>query len=183
VQQQQAFKQQSQDATRARDLLQKGIGTIIRAEDNKRVADWSRSELLQVQVRLAQARKELEEGQRQLELFDEDRNTKLLEALRDAVVDAGKARHQLDAARERLEGGSSTARQTSVSPTVTIRRNAKGISMQIAADLDTTLQSGDTVEITVVTAPSRGAEPLSLNSATFGGNDAPSAELSQAAQR
>jgi hypothetical protein len=55
--------------------------------------------------------------------------------------------------------------------------------MQIAADLDTTLQSGDTVEITVVTAPSRGAEPLSLNSATFGGNDAPSAELNQAAQR
>ena len=118
MQQQQAFKQQSQDATRARDLLQKGIGTIIRAEDNKRVADWSRSELLQVQVRLAQARKELEEGQRQLELFDEDRNTKLLEALRDAVADAGKARHQLDAARERLEGGSSTAQQTSVSPTV-----------------------------------------------------------------
>ena len=57
--------------------------------------------------------------------------------------------------------------------------------MQIAADLDTTLQSGDTVEITVVTAPSRGAEPLSgyRNSAPFGGNDAPSAELSLAAQR
>ena len=183
VQQQQAFKQQSQDATRARDLLQKGIGTIIRAEDNKRVADWSRSELLEIQVRLAQARKELEEGQRQLELFDEDRNTKLLEALRDAVADAGKARHQLDAARERLEGGTSTARQTSVSPTVTIRRNAKGTSMQIAADLDTTLQSGDTVEITVVSAPSGSAAALSLNSAAFGGNDAPSAELNQAAWR
>jgi len=183
AQQQHAFDQQSQDANRAGDLLRKGVGTISRAEENQRVANQSRSELLEVRVRLAQGRKELEEWQHQLEVFDDNRTTKLLEALRDAVADAGKAQYQLNAARERLTGGTSTSRQTSVEPIVTIRRNAKGTSMQIAADLDTTLLSGDTVEIVDVTAPSTSASPLSITSDATGANDASSAELNQAAGR
>jgi polysaccharide export outer membrane protein len=153
TQQQHAFDQQSQNATRAGDLLRKGVGTISRAEEDQRVANQSRSELLEVRVRLAQGQKELAEWQRQLEVFDDNRKTKLLEALRDAVADAGKAQYQLNAARERLTSGRGTSWQMGVEPIVTIRRNAKGTSTQIAADLDTTLQSGDTVEIVDVTAP------------------------------
>jgi len=125
----------------------------------------------------------VEEWQRQLELFDDNRKTKLLEALRDAVADAGKAQYQLNAARDRLTGGTSTSGQIGVEPIVTIRRNAMGTSMQIAAGLDTTLQSGDTVEIVDVRARSGDAWRLSLPAEATGANDASSAELNQTAQR
>lgn len=183
AQQQLASEQHSQDATRARNLLQKGVGTIARAEEDQRVANQSRSELLEVRVRLAQGRKDVEEWQRQLELFDDNRTTKLLEALRDAVADAGKAQFQLNAARERMMGGTSTFRQTSVEPIVIIRRSAKGTSMQITADLDATLQSGDTVELVDATAPSSETWRLSLRAGATGVNDVSSADLNQTAQR
>jgi polysaccharide export outer membrane protein len=168
AQQESAFTQQSQDAARARELLQKGVGTVARTEDGQRAVEQSRSQLLEVRVRLAQARKELEERTRQLETFDDQRNTKLLKALHDAIAEAGKVRYRLDAARDRMSDGTGAGRQSAVPSSVTIHRTVKGLSTAIAADLDTTLLSGDTIEVAGATIASRETSHRSLASNTSG---------------
>jgi polysaccharide export outer membrane protein len=157
AQQSSMLDQQLSDATRSQDLLQKGVSTFARTEETQRALAQARTQLIEVRVRLAQAKKELQERLRNLETFDDDRRAKLLEGLRDAVAEAGKAEYRLEAARKRMSGRPE-ALSFAVSgavPNVTIRRLVKGATVRIVADLDTKLQSGDSVEVVTTAATSR----------------------------
>jgi polysaccharide export outer membrane protein len=162
-QQQLAFDQQSQSAARTRELVQQGVVTAARADDYQRAAAQLQGQLFEIRAQLAQARKELEERLRQRERFDDQRQTKLLEALREAVTEAGKARYRMEAARDQMEGGAAI-RQSSLVASVTIRRVVKGDLVGIAGTLDATLQSGDSIEVVGETASPYGALAASLTS-------------------
>ena len=158
AQQSSMLDQQLSDATRSQDLLKKAVVTVARTEETQRALAQARTQLIEVRVRLAQAKKELQERLRNLETFDDDRRAKLLEGLRDAVAEAGKAEYRLEAARKRMSGRpDALSFAVSGAPQVTIRRLVKGATVRIVADLDMKLQSGDSVEVVTTAATSRTA--------------------------
>jgi polysaccharide export outer membrane protein len=147
-QQQRTYDQQLQSSTRARDLMGRGVGTMLRTEDSERAAGLAQAQLLEARVRAAQARKELQERTRNLETFDDHRRTLLLQALTDSVAEAAKVRYRIESARERLSGlGGERIRQSDVVARATIRRVVDGVPTVLPATAATRLQSGDAVEV------------------------------------
>jgi hypothetical protein len=61
-QQEAVLEQQVKESARMRDLLQKGVGTILRTEDSQRGLAQAQAQVQEVRVRLAQARKEVEDA-------------------------------------------------------------------------------------------------------------------------
>jgi hypothetical protein len=94
-------------------------------------------------VRLAEARKEVEERARRLETFDDEHRAKVLDMLGDAVAEAGKAGFRLQSARERMAGRSDGGAE----PEVVVRRVVSGTTVRLRGDPDMTLQSGDSVGV------------------------------------
>jgi polysaccharide export outer membrane protein len=155
-QHQQSFDVASQGANRARDLVGKGVGTMYRSEDADRALSVTQGQLLEVRVRAAQARKELQERTRNLEIFDDHRRTKLLQTLTDSVAEAGKVRFRMESARDRLgREVTDRPRQSDVIAKATIRRQVDGETVAIAATTDTKLQTGDALEIVADMTPRR----------------------------
>lgn len=148
-QQQALLEQQTKDALRSRDLLQKGVGTVVRTEDTQHALAQARAQVLDNQVRLAQARKEVKERARSVETFDDQWRAKLLEALQDAVAEANKARFRIEAARERMAARADAGGVSDNSNTLqaTVRRVVDGAATRIPAGLDTALRSGDNIAI------------------------------------
>jgi polysaccharide export outer membrane protein len=146
-----ALQQQEADAARTRDLLQRSVGTISRAEETQRALTQVRFQLSDTKARAAEAKKELNEHVRNLAAFDEQRASRLVSALQEAEIDAGKARSRLESERSRIELAElGRARQSEIGVRATIYRQAGGGVEKQDAALDTLLQPGDTVEITAV---------------------------------
>jgi polysaccharide biosynthesis/export protein len=149
-QQQASYEQAVSEASRAGGLLERGVGTAVRTETAERSLAQARLQILDVQVRLAQARREVEERQQQLQTFDDKRRANQLEQLRDAVAEAGKARFHLQSARERIASrsdGAETADGSGAAPEIVVRRRENGATVRLRAELDTALQPGDSVEV------------------------------------
>ena len=142
-QQRASFEQVVKGAARSRELLQKGLDTNVRTEDSERGLAQARAQITDVRVRLAEARKEVEERARRLETFDDEHRAKVLDMLGDAVAEAGKARFRLQSARERMAGRS----DGDAEPEVVVRRVANGATVRLRGDPDMTLQSGDSMEV------------------------------------
>jgi polysaccharide export outer membrane protein len=145
-----SFEQVVKVAARSRELLQKGLGTVVRTEDSERDLAQARAQLVDVRVRLAEARKEVEERARQLETFDDEHRAKVLDMLRDAVAEFGKAGFRLQSARERMAGRS----DEDAEPEVVVRRVVNGATVRLRGDPDMTLQSGDSVEVLTLSSRS-----------------------------
>jgi polysaccharide biosynthesis/export protein len=147
-------EQQTHDASRAHDLLRKGVGTMVRMEGSERAVAEARTQLIEVRVRLAQAREEVEERARNLETFDDQRRTKLLGALRDAVAEAGKVRFRLEAAQERMTGRIDTPQPAGAAGAfqATVRRIVNGVTVSLTVDSDAALQSSDRIEVVAASA-------------------------------
>ena len=156
-QQRASFEQVVKDTARSRELVQKGLGTNVRTEDSERGLAEARAQIIDVRVRLAEARKEVEERARQLEMFDDEHRAKVLEMLRDAVAEAGKAGFRLQSARERMAGRSDGGAE----PEVVVRRVVNGATVRLRGDPDMTLQSGDSVGILI---PSSRSDTAALTS-------------------
>lgn len=149
-QQRTSYEQAVSEAGRAGDLLQKGVGTAVRTEIAERNLAQARSQILDVQVRLAQARREVEEREQQLQTFDDRRRANQLELLRDAVAEASKARFRLQSARERIASrsdGPAAGSGAAAAPEILVRRLVNGATVRLRAELDTALQPGDSVEV------------------------------------
>ncbi|MGG5823776.1 polysaccharide biosynthesis/export family protein [Falsiroseomonas sp. HW251] len=155
-----SYEQAVTEAGRATDLLQRGVGTSARAEASERSLAQARTQLLDVQVRLAQARRETEERDQQLQTFDDQRRANQLELLRDAVAEAAKAQFRLQSARERIASrsdGQLDADGGAAAPEIIVRRLVDGATASLRAGLDTALQPGDSVEVIAAATPTEAA--------------------------
>jgi polysaccharide export outer membrane protein len=149
-QQRASYDQAATEAGRAGSLLERGMGNVVRTEVAERSLAQARSQILEVQVRLAQARREAEEREQQLKTFDDQRRANQLEQLRDAVAEAGKARFHLQSARERIASrtdGAAALDGSATAPEILVRRRESGAIAHLRANLDTALQPGDSVEV------------------------------------
>jgi polysaccharide export outer membrane protein len=161
-QQRTSYEQAVSEASRAGDLFQRGVGTTVRAEGAERSLAQARSQHLDVQLRLAQARREVEERELQLQNFDDQRRANQLELLTAAVAEAGKARFRLKSARERIASrsdGPAAADGDVATPKILVRRLVNGMTMTLQAELDTALQPGDSVEVVRNDMQADAAEP------------------------
>jgi polysaccharide export outer membrane protein len=148
-QQQQAVSQQMADTVRARELLQRGMGTMSRIEDEQRAIAMVQWQSLDVKARLQQAQTQIANATRQLHSYDDQRKIRLLNELRESSAELGKLGQQLAAARDRLRyaGGAGVAAESLVR--VVIYRTVNGTQQRLDAGQDTRLMPGDMVQITV----------------------------------
>ncbi|MBL6456669.1 polysaccharide biosynthesis/export family protein [Belnapia sp. T6] len=143
-----ALSRQSQSINRARELLDRSVGTMARLDDAQRGETQSRAQLFDTRARLAEVGRQIEEATQRLDAFDNRRRAGLLDGLKDAVAEAGKARFRLDSARDRMgAGGGSLLRQSGVAALAVIHRRVRGVPQRIEATADTELLSGDALEI------------------------------------
>ena len=147
--QQQALSRQMDDTARARELLQRGIGTVIRTEDEERSIGMLQWQNLDVQARLQQANERIADATRQLQGYDDQRKIRLLNELRKSSAEVGKLGQQLAAARDRLKYASRTGVAAESLVQVVIYRTVNGAELRLDAELDATLTPGDMVQITV----------------------------------
>jgi polysaccharide biosynthesis/export protein len=146
--QQQQLTQQISDAARIHDMLQRGISTIARAEDEQRAIATIRWQILDVQARAQTAEREMETLRKEAENFEGERRNKLFSALQDATASATTLSYRLASAREKVRyaGGSS---KTEAKPRVVIYRNLDGTQREIDANEESVLAPGDVLEVVV----------------------------------
>ena len=148
-QQEQMLSQQMAAATRAHDLLQRGVGTMIRSEDEDREIGLLQWQILDVQARLKQAEGRIADATRQLQGYDDQRKIRLLTELREASAEVGKLGQQLGSARDRLKYAGGAGMVPDSLAQVVIYRSVNGAQQRLDADQDTPLMPGDMVQITV----------------------------------
>jgi polysaccharide export outer membrane protein len=147
--QQQQLSQQIDQTAHARDLLQRGMGTVARTEDEEREIGMLQWQNLDVQARLQHANGQIADTIRQLQGYDEQRKIRLLNELRESSAEVGKLGQELAAARDRLKyaGGAGAVEESLVH--VVIYRTVNGAEQRLDAEPDTPLAPGDMVQITV----------------------------------
>ena len=89
--QQQALSQQMDDTARARELLQRGMGTVTRTEDEERAIGMLQWQNLDVQARLQQANGQIADATRQLQGYDDQRKIRLLNRAARVLSRGGEA--------------------------------------------------------------------------------------------
>jgi polysaccharide biosynthesis/export protein len=147
--QQQQLSQQIDQTAHARDLLQRGMGTVARTEDEEREIGMLQWQNLDVQARLQHANGQVADTIRQLQGYDDQRKIRLLNELRESSAEVGKLGQELAAARDRLKyaGGAGAVEESLVH--VVIYRTVNGAEQRLDAEPDTPLAPGDMVQITV----------------------------------
>lgn len=114
---------------------------------------FSVSQLLQTESQLVQAERDRDEFTRKLHKFNDQRRLEALRDLQDATVRLASTKARLKAASEKLLY-TSTMRSQLVQgqgskPQIALYRKSEGGVDRLAADEDTLLAPGDTVEVTL----------------------------------
>jgi polysaccharide export outer membrane protein len=149
-----ALDDQKQTIERARKLMEGGLLSQLRMEDDQRAEAAAQNLLFDVQSRGAQARRELEDAKRRLEVADDQRRMQLLQDLRNSVAAVAAAQVKLAAAAERIRyTGAAQARvasdATAEPPRIVIYGFRDGKRRTIAdSDEDAAIQPGDNIQIT-----------------------------------
>jgi polysaccharide export outer membrane protein len=148
-----ALEEQTRGLNRARDLMQRGLLQTIRLEDSQRAEAAAKNLLYEVQSRAAQARRDLEDAMRKLQVADDQRRIRMLEDLRDTVSLVATAQARLEAATEkvRFTGAAQSGRSADEQmdpPKVVIHRVQDGVLQPIKGDEATVLIPGDNLQIT-----------------------------------
>jgi polysaccharide export outer membrane protein len=145
------IQQQARNVAQARELLQKGLSNSARVEEEEREMTFSQSRLLEVEARIAQARRDLEEYNRKLQKSSDERRALLLLQAQEAVTQLEKTRVRLEAVGEKLlytaAAGLDRLQGGEHAPQVVIYRESEEHQQRIAADESTKLLPGDSVEI------------------------------------
>jgi polysaccharide biosynthesis/export protein len=145
------LEQLQQDTARARELLQRGLVQAVRVEEQQRATTFSQSRLLDVDARSAQARRDLQAFNRQLEEVEDKREIKILKDLEEASVKLAAARARLRSFGVHLpDNGPAEQRRERDEPgsqRFIVVRNVQGTAATIVAQADTMLLPGDTVEV------------------------------------
>ncbi|GJD80639.1 hypothetical protein NBEOAGPD_3881 [Methylobacterium gregans] len=137
---------------RIADLNKRGIVPITRALETRRLSLLSSTRALQIGVQVEQTKKERQDATRAIDRMEDQRRGDLLRDLQDSDVKLAQTRAKLQATGEKLlytgVVRSQLVRGTGGAPQITVIRRADPARTQrIAADEDTDLRPGDTVEV------------------------------------
>jgi polysaccharide export outer membrane protein len=148
-----SLEEQTRGLNRARELMQRGLLQAIRLEDTQRATAAAKNLLYEVQSRAAQARRDLEDAMRKLQVADDQRRIRLLQDLRDTVSLVATAQARFEAASDKARyTGAAKSRRSSDEPMeppeVVIHRVRDGVLQPISGNESTVLLPGDNLQIT-----------------------------------
>ena len=148
-----SFEDQTRNLNRARELMQRGLLQAVRLEDNQRAAAAAQNLLFDIRSRSAQARRDLEDASRRLQIADDQRRIRWLQELRETVslVEAAKAKLGTASEKVRFTGAAQARRATDAPmepPEVLVHRFRDGTRQAMNGDEATVLMPGDNVQIT-----------------------------------
>jgi polysaccharide export outer membrane protein len=155
-------KEQTRNIGRTQQLLERGLVTKARFEDQQRAATVAQNHLFDVAVRAAQAQKEFEDYNRKLQVVVVQKRTKLLQDMSEANSQLATARIRLKAAAEKLRfatGLTPGSGLTTEEPSISIYREAGRAAQGILAGEDTTVLPGDSIEIKYLSKSYGGLSP------------------------
>jgi polysaccharide biosynthesis/export protein len=159
--QQSALVQQERDAARVKALFQKSLVQIVRVEDEQRAMTNSQTQLFEVEARIAQARRDLEDYTRRLQKAAAQRKIDVLKRLEATTAELATVRIHLAALGGNAHNVGAGSEQGlwdyGPSPDVVIFRKKRGQQQRIVATEGTNLLPGDTLEVGGPTAPGAAA--------------------------
>jgi polysaccharide export outer membrane protein len=137
---------------RINELNRRGVVPITRALETRRLSLLSTTRALQIGVQVEQSKKERQDVVRSIDRLEDQRRTELLRDLQENDVKLAQIRAKLQATGEKLlytgVVRSQLVRGTGGAPNIAVyRRVTPDQRERIAADEETLLQPGDTVEI------------------------------------
>jgi polysaccharide biosynthesis/export protein len=143
----------TQDLQRAMELLARGTLTNARVTDARRAVLLSSTRQLQTTSQLMQVKKSRSEFARELEKIEDQRRIRLLAELQEATVKLAGERAKLQSTEEKLHllGVRPPGTIDGLSPfDITLfRKGADGRKRLVAVDVDTELEPGDVVQVTL----------------------------------
>lgn len=139
---------------RIADLQKRGVVPITRALETRRLSLLSSTRVLQLGVQIEQAKKDRQDAARQIDRYADERRARLLQELQDSEVALAQNRAKLQATGEKLMYTgvvrSELVRGTGGEPRIVVFRQQGGEQRgRVEADENSTLQPGDTVEVTL----------------------------------
>jgi polysaccharide export outer membrane protein len=141
---------------RYQDLYKRGAVTLPSVADARRTALLSSTRELQTTALLASVQREEEDLNRRLDRLGDTRRIELLRSLQEMTSESAVTTSKLQAVSEKLRYTgmvkSQLTRGIDSDPTVFILHDGAKSPEKIAANLDTPLRPGDTVEIALQTA-------------------------------
>lgn len=146
-----AEKEDIAELDRVKELVQKGTAPITRVVDARRMSLFSATRVLQTATQVNALERERDELKRKLTRADDEFKILVLKELQDANVLLATAQAKADAAKEKLAlaGNPRGIPSDEAVPRVTIFRVEDGVEQKIQAKLDTEVEPGDIIEVTV----------------------------------
>ncbi|MFO1146991.1 MAG: polysaccharide biosynthesis/export family protein [Alsobacter sp.] len=144
-------KEDVADLDRVKELVQKGSAPITRVTDARRMSLFSATRVLQTTAQINALSRETEELRRRLQRADDDFRIAMLRELQESNVALSTAKARIDAQRQKLSLASSPRGIPSeeVRPRIVIYRTVDGKEKRLDAGMDTGIEPGDVVEVTV----------------------------------
>jgi polysaccharide export outer membrane protein len=155
-----ALDQQNKYIARVRELMQRGLLQNSRMEELQRGFTAAQSQLYEVQTRVLQAQKDVADFARKLDTVDDERRTRLLQELQEAITQLETARYRFEAAAAKArytEGAINHRSDPAEAPNITIYGSANGGEQRRGANEATALGPGDNVEVVFKKKPSSSA--------------------------
>jgi polysaccharide export outer membrane protein len=145
------IKQQLEDTDKFKTLSEKGLITSNRVLDEQRSLNLARTRLQDNQARAALARRELENAQRAVDRFVEQRRSDLTTQLSETLANIERIKNRVEASAEKFAilgtGSSAILMAGGDGPEVTVFRAENGKQVTIRGDLDTAIEPGDVVQV------------------------------------
>ncbi|WP_407529905.1 polysaccharide biosynthesis/export family protein [Methylobacterium oryzisoli] len=142
----------SSEIERINDLNRRGVVPITRALETRRLSLLSSTRALQIGVQTEQAKKDRQDAARSVDRFVDQRRAEVLRDLQDNDIKLAQTRAKLQAVGEKLlytgVVRSQLVRGSGGTPDIAVyRRTDPAQRTRIAADEETELQPGDTIEV------------------------------------
>lgn len=150
------------------DLLTQGTVMHTRVTDARRALLMSSTRLLQTRSQLMQVRRNREDLTRALQRLDSERRMAFLRQLQDAVVKMTADRERLRSVEQKLQLAGvqvPSAVQPAVAPSIAVfRQDASGTTNRFDGDLDSSLEPGDFVQVSLPTTGVTSPRPVKHDS-------------------
>ena len=151
-QQQSAIAQQLVASSRTADAQARGMVAVMRVDEERRSLATLRSQQVDTEARLAQAKKDREDLGRRVERLTEENQEKLTRELQNTLIDVEKLRNQIRSAGERLlyvGALKAQLRGGSGGPQLTIHRIVAGNRTSLPATEDSDILPGDVLDVLI----------------------------------
>jgi polysaccharide export outer membrane protein len=146
-----AVKAQAGAADRASISAAKGVTALNRVDEEKRALSQIKTQEVDIRQRLAAANAELAAGKRNKDRQTEERRSALTRAIEDLTVEREKTALDIQACAEKLLYAGAVKAQIdhSASVEVSIYRIVNGARTTVRGDVDTEVQPGDVVDVSI----------------------------------